>query len=194
MSDLEDSDDRSNKEAPQEAENYFEDVEFDFNISNDDDIQKIINHRESKNDSKSHQSNKDGEPAVPKMSDGELKANWSMSNENEVAKVAKPSDMEPKCQNKHNVDRVMPNENEESSIIKPSELKHWTETNLYSTQVSGTSISASSHKIEYFLGVHILMGIMKLPVYDMYWAAETRYPKIADVMSNKRCKQLRKYI
>ena len=47
-----------------------------------------------------------------------------MSNENEVAKVAKPSDMEPKRQNKHNVDRVMPNENEESSIIKLSELKH----------------------------------------------------------------------
>ena len=183
MSDLKDSDDRSNKEAPQEAENYFEDVEFDFNISDDDDIQKIINHRESKNDSKSHQSNKDGEPAVAKMSDGELKANWSMSNENEVAKVVKPSDMEPKRQNKHNVDRVMPNENEESSIIKPSELKHWTETNLY-----------SAHEIEYFLGMHILMGIMKLPVYDMYWAAETRYPKIADVTSNKCCKQLRKYI
>ena len=109
--------------------------------------------------SKSHQSNKDGEPAVAKMSDGELKANWSMSNENEVAKVAKPSDMEPKRQNKHNVDRVMPNENEESSIIKPSELKHWTETNLYSTQVSGTSISATSHQIEYFLGM-ICTGIL----------------------------------
>ena len=32
-----------------------------------------------------------------------------MSNENEVAKVVKPSDMESKRQNKHNVDRVMPN-------------------------------------------------------------------------------------
>ena len=60
--------------------------------------------------------------------------------------------------------------------------------------MSGTSISASSHEIEYFLGMYILMGIMKLPVYDMYWAAETRYPKIANVISNKRCKQSRKYI
>ena len=38
------------------------------------------------------------------------------------------------------------------------------------------------------------MGIMKLPDYNLYWAAETRYPKIADVMSNKRFKQLRKYV
>ena len=36
------------------------------------------------------------------------------------------------------------------------------------------------------------MGIMKLPDYNLYWAAETRYPKIADVMSNKRFKKLLK--
>ena len=58
------------------------------------------------------------------------------------------------------------------------------QTNLYSTQVSGTSISTSSHEIEHFLCIHVLMGIMKLPVYDMYWA------KIADVMSNKRLQNL----
>ena len=66
------------------------------------------------------------------------------------------------------------------------------QTNLYSAQVSGTSISTSSHETERFLGFHVLMDIIKLPVYDMYWAAETRYAKIADVMSNKRYKQLRK--
>ena len=38
------------------------------------------------------------------------------------------------------------------------------------------------------------MGIMKLPGINLYWIAETRYPKIADVMSNKRFKQLRKYV
>ena len=35
---------------------------------------------------------------------------------------------------------------------------------------------------------------MKLSDYNLYWAAETRYPKIADVMSNKVFKQLRKYV
>ena len=34
---------------------------------------------------------------------------------------------------------------------------------------------------------------MKLPDYNLYWAAETRYPKIADVMSNKRINKLRKF-
>ena len=38
------------------------------------------------------------------------------------------------------------------------------------------------------------MGIMKLPDYNFYWAAETRYPKIANVMSTKRFKQLQKYV
>ena len=42
--------------------------------------------------------------------------------------------------------------------------------------------------------MHILMGIMKLPDYNLYWAAETCYPKIADVMSNKQFKQLQKYV
>ena len=47
MSDLEDGNDESNKETPQEAENDFDDAAFDFSVSDDDDIQKIINHRES---------------------------------------------------------------------------------------------------------------------------------------------------
>ena len=38
------------------------------------------------------------------------------------------------------------------------------------------------------------MGIMKLPDYNLHWATETRYTKIADVMSNKRFKQLPKYV
>ena len=40
--------------------------------------------------------------------------------------------------------------------------------------------------------MHIWMG--KLPDYNLYWAAETRYSKIAAVMSKTRFKQLRKYV
>ena len=43
MSDLEDGHGESNKETPQEAENDFDDVDFDINVSVDDDIQEIIN-------------------------------------------------------------------------------------------------------------------------------------------------------
>ena len=41
--------------------------------------------------------------------------------------------------------------------------------------------------------MHILMGIMKLPDCNLYWAAETRYPKFA-VMSNKQLKQHQKNV
>ena len=43
MSELEDGHGESNKETPQEAENDFDDVDFDINVSVDDDIQEIIN-------------------------------------------------------------------------------------------------------------------------------------------------------
>ena len=42
--------------------------------------------------------------------------------------------------------------------------------------------------------MHTLMGIMKLPDCNLYWAAETRYPKFADVMSNKQLKQHQKNV
>ena len=64
------------------------------------------------------------------------------------------------------------------------------QTNLYSEKEQGKNISTLAKEIEQFLGMHILMGIMKLPDYNFYWAAETRYPKIANVMSTKRFKQL----
>ena len=68
------------------------------------------------------------------------------------------------------------------------------QTNLYSAQVSGMSISTSFYEMEHFQSIHVLMGIMKISIYDMYWAAETRYTRIVDVMSNNCYKQLRKYI
>ena len=68
------------------------------------------------------------------------------------------------------------------------------QTNLYSVQEQGKHISTLAKEIEQFLGMHILMGIMKLPDYNFYWAAETPYPKIANVMSTKRSKQLQKYV
>ena len=115
MTDLKDGHGQSNKETPQEAENDFDDVDFDINIFDDDDIQEITNHRES--------SKTDGEPTVAKTSDSEPKANRTTCSGNEVAKVAKLSDIAPKRHSKHNADRTMPNENEESNITKPAQLK-----------------------------------------------------------------------
>ena len=68
------------------------------------------------------------------------------------------------------------------------------QTNLYSVQKKGSSIETNAKEIEKNLSMHILMGVIKLPDYDMYWAVETRYPKTADIISNNRYKLLRRYI
>ena len=68
------------------------------------------------------------------------------------------------------------------------------QANPYSVQEQGKNISTLAKEIEQFLGMHILMGIMKLLDYNFYWAAETRYPKIGNVISTKRFKQLQKYV
>ena len=68
------------------------------------------------------------------------------------------------------------------------------QTNLYSVQNKRSSIETTAKDIEQFLGMHILMGVIEIPDYDMYWAVETRYPKIADIMSNNRYKLLHRYI
>lgn len=68
------------------------------------------------------------------------------------------------------------------------------QTNLYSVQKSGTSIGTTSNEIEQFLGMQMLMSVVKLPSYTMFWAAETRYPPIADVMPVNRYKKLRQFL
>ena len=68
------------------------------------------------------------------------------------------------------------------------------QTNLYSVQKNGCSVKVTKEEIERFLGIHILMGIVKLPAFPMYWKTETRYSKVADVMSAKRYIDLRKYL
>ena len=40
----------------------------------------------------------------------------------------------------------------------------------------------------------MLMSVVQLPKYEMYWANETRYALIADVMGRNRYKTLRRYL
>lgn len=65
------------------------------------------------------------------------------------------------------------------------------QTNLYSVQRKGTSINSTSGEIRQLIGLQMFMSIFNLPTYRMYWAKETRYPPIADVMSVNRYKLLR---
>jgi len=42
------------------------------------------------------------------------------------------------------------------------------QTNLYSTQKCGFSINTNETEIEQFIGIHLIMSIIKLPSYKMF--------------------------
>ena len=67
-------------------------------------------------------------------------------------------------------------------------------TNLYSVQCKGKSVNTNSKEIKTFIGINMLMGIVKLPQYFDYWSNTLRYPAIADVMSRNRFSELRRYL
>ena len=73
-----------------------------------------------------------------------------------------------------------------------SHLAH--QTNLYSVQNSGLSIGTSLEEIEQLIGIQMRMGIVKMPNIESYWASESRYAPVADVMSLKRYKKLRQFL
>lgn len=68
------------------------------------------------------------------------------------------------------------------------------QTNLYSTQKNGTSINTNFNEIEQFFGIHMIMSIIKMPAFRMYWAHNTRYPTIADIMPRNRFTNLRTHV
>ena len=63
------------------------------------------------------------------------------------------------------------------------------QTNLYSVQQTGSSINTNKSEIEQFIGIQMLMSIVSLPAYYMYWAVDTKYSPIADIMSINRYKK-----
>ena len=68
------------------------------------------------------------------------------------------------------------------------------QTNLYACQKDGNSINTTYSIVCQFLGINILTGIVRMSSYRMYWAKETRFSSIADVMSRNRFDKLRNYI
>lgn len=68
------------------------------------------------------------------------------------------------------------------------------QTNFYSTLTTGTSINTSPNEIKAFMGIEILMGIIRMPSFEDYWSIRTRYSLIADVMPVKRFKKLRRLL
>ena len=66
------------------------------------------------------------------------------------------------------------------------------QTNLYNTQNAGKCVNTNANEMYKNIGIHILMGIVKLPAYTLYWSNNLRYSLIADVMPLKRFDQLKR--
>ena len=64
------------------------------------------------------------------------------------------------------------------------------QTNLYSVQRNSSSINTNSNEISQLIGLQMYMSVISLPCYRMYWARETRYSPIADVIPVNRYKLL----
>ena len=60
------------------------------------------------------------------------------------------------------------------------------QTNLYSTQNTGKCVNTNTNEMYKNIGIHILIGIVKLHVYTLYWSNNLKYSPIADAMPLKR--------
>lgn len=69
------------------------------------------------------------------------------------------------------------------------------QTNLYVKQIDiNTSFATNRDEIMNFIGILLYMGVCELPSLEDYWANETRVPQVANVMSSKQFKYLRRHI
>ena len=68
------------------------------------------------------------------------------------------------------------------------------QSNLYALMNNAPELKTTADEIKQFIGMHILMTVVRIPSYCMYWQETTRYEPVAGVMGRKRFDQLRTYI
>lgn len=69
-----------------------------------------------------------------------------------------------------------------------------TETNNYAHQKSGINLQTGARELELFVGLYFQMGLVRMPAVGCFWAMDTRYPPVADVMSRNRFQKLTSYL
>ena len=67
------------------------------------------------------------------------------------------------------------------------------ETNRYSVEKSGRSIQVTSAEMGQFIGILLVMGIVKLPTYRLYWSSSYRIAPVADTMGLNRFETIKRY-
>ncbi|KAI3366108.1 hypothetical protein L3Q82_009927 [Scortum barcoo] len=69
------------------------------------------------------------------------------------------------------------------------------QTNLYATQKDiNTTFTTTEEEIMDFVAIMMYMGITQLPSVEDYWAMETRVPQVANLMSSKRFRLLKRLV
>lgn len=67
-------------------------------------------------------------------------------------------------------------------------------TNLYSTQQTGTCINVTRNEINDFIAIELMTGLINMHAYTDYWSKDFRYDKVANIMPLKRFETIRRYI
>lgn len=67
------------------------------------------------------------------------------------------------------------------------------QTNLYSVQTTGTSIGLDHNEMEMYMGMLVMMSIIKLPQMRMYWGKATQIPTVAEVMPVNRFEKIKQF-
>ena len=67
-------------------------------------------------------------------------------------------------------------------------------TNLFSVQEHSKSINTDDNEIQKFLALLLIMGLCDLPAMDDYWNVQMKYDLVANEMSSKRLKLLKRHI
>ncbi|XP_051957445.1 piggyBac transposable element-derived protein 3-like [Xyrauchen texanus] len=83
-----------------------------------------------------------------------------------------------------------------SRYFSPQIIKHITyQTNLYATQKNiNTTFTTTEDEMMNFVAILMYMGIAELPAVEDYWAMETRVPQVANLMSSKRFRLMKRLV
>ena len=81
-----------------------------------------------------------------------------------------------------------------TKFFTPDLIQHITyHTNLYAAQKDiSTSFTTDTTEILNFIAILLYMGVVECPSLDDYWAMDTRVPQVADLMSSKRFRTMRR--
>ena len=65
---------------------------------------------------------------------------------------------------------------------------------LYALMKNAPEVKTTAHEMDQFIGMHIIMTVVRMSSYRVYWQKTTRYESVAGVMGKMKFDQLMTYI